>query len=333
MSSRYADAHKSTNGPGDARPTALQIIQDQQLTGQLAGKVILVTGCSSGIGVEVAKALATTGATLYLTARNVPAAEAALAGTLKPGQAEVIEMDHGSLPGVRAGVDRLLTKTSRLNILICNAGVMAIPHLTRTADSYETQFAVNHLAHFLLFDLLRGVLLSSSSAEFNSRVVMVSSSGHLGGGIRTDDYNYVKRPEDYDVWGAYAQSKTANIYTANQIDSRYGRLGLHALSVMPGAYPSGIQRHLPADESAEYARENHKLMKSPAQGAATVVLAAVGKEFEGQGGTYLENCEVAGPHPGGEYDHIPDIAGYAPHAFDDALASLLWADSTKMVDV
>ncbi|KAI0870106.1 hypothetical protein GGS24DRAFT_493252 [Hypoxylon argillaceum] len=332
MSSRYAESHKSTNGPGDARPTALQIVQDQQLTGQLAGKVILVTGCSSGIGVEVAKALATTGATLYLTARNVPAAEAALAGILKPGQAEIIKMDQSSLASVRAGVDRLLAKTSQLNILICNAGVMAVPRLTRTVDSYETQFAVNHLAHFLLFKLVRNVLLSSSSADFNSRVVMVSSSGHRGGGIRTDDYNYVSRPEDYDMWGAYAQSKTANIYTANQIDSRYGTRGLHALSVMPGACPSGIQRHLPAHESAEYARENRRLMKSPAQGAATVVLAAVGKGFEGQGGVYLENCEVAGSHPGGEYDHVPDIAGYAPHAFDEALARQLWIDSTKMVD-
>ncbi|QKX60519.1 uncharacterized protein TRUGW13939_07664 [Talaromyces rugulosus] len=332
MSSKYADAHRSTNGPGDGRPTAVQIVEDEDLTGKLVGKVFLITGCSSGLGVETAKALATTGATLYLTARDIPAAETALASILKPGQVEIIEMDLGSLAGVRAGAERFLAKSTQLNVLICNAGVMAIANLTTTVDGFETQFGVNHLAHFLLVQLLKDTLLASSSPKFASRVVAVSSSGHRGGGIRVDDYDFIKRPEEYNMWGAYSQSKTANIYMANEIERRFGSQGLHATSLMPGAISTGIQRHLPAEESKEYARTTWKTMKSPAQGAATTVLAAIGKEFENKGGVYLENCEVAGLYPDDrEYDHVPNIAGYAEHAFNEELAIKLWADSLKMI--
>ncbi|KAJ6030965.1 uncharacterized protein N7446_007608 [Penicillium canescens] len=333
MPSKYAEAHKSTNGPGDARPTALQIVEDEGLIGKLAGKVFLISGCSSGLGVETAKALATTGATLYLTARNIPAAEAALVGILKPGQVEIIEMDLSSLAGVRAGAERFLAKSTQLNVLICNAGVMAIADLTTTVDGFETQFAVNHLGHFLLFQLLKDTLLASSSPNYSSRVVAVSSSGHRGGGIRLDDYSYTKRPDEYNMWGAYAQSKTANIYMTNEIERRFGSQGLHATSLMPGAISTGIQRYLPSEEAAEYARSTWKTMKSPAQGAATTVLAAIAKEFENKGGVYLENCEVAGLYPDDrEYDHVPDIAGYAEHAFNEELEHQVWTDSLKMVN-
>ncbi|EWZ86331.1 hypothetical protein FOWG_09908 [Fusarium oxysporum f. sp. lycopersici MN25] len=197
MPSKYADAHKSTNGPGDARPTALQIIQDQGLGGKLTGKVFLITGCSSGIGVATAKALTTTGATLYLTARNIPAAQKALKSILKPGQVELIEINLSSLQSVKSGVKAFLKKSTTLNVLICNAGVIAIPNLTRTNNGFETQFGVNHLAHFLFFQLLESYMISSSSPSFNSRVVAVSSSGHRRGGLRLDDYNYNKRPQEY----------------------------------------------------------------------------------------------------------------------------------------
>lgn len=334
MPSKWSEAHKSTNGPGDARPTALQIVQDENLTGKLAGKVFLVTGCSSGIGVETAKALSTTGATLYLTARNIVTAEKALASILEPGRVEILEMDLSSLAGVRLGVERFLRKSSSLNVLVCNAGVMAPQKYTTTVDGFETQFGINHVAHFLLFQLLKDVLLSSASPSFNSRVVVVSSSSHRGGGIRLDDYNYTKRPQEYDPWGSYSQSKTANIYMANEIERRYGAQGLHATSLMPGTIESGLQRHLDPKEIADYAAMEvvKKKMKSLEQGAATTVLAAIGKEFEGKGGVYLENCEVAGLCPSDrEFDHVLDIPGYAKHAFDEKNECTLWLDSLKMV--
>ncbi|KAF7919686.1 uncharacterized protein EAE97_011604 [Botrytis byssoidea] len=334
MPSKWTEAHKSTNGPGDARPTALQIVQDEDLTGKLTGKVILITGCSSGIGVETARALSTTGATLYLTARDITTAEKALEDILEPGRVEVLEMDLSSLAGVRLGAEKFLRKRSKLNVLVCNAGIMAIPNYTTTVDGFETQFGVNHLAHFLLFQLLKDTLLSSASPSFNSRVVMVSSASHRNGGIRLDDYNYTKRPEEYDLWGSYSQSKTANIYMANEIDRRYGQQGLHATSLMPGAIPSGINRHLDPKDVAEYNATEimRKTMKSLEQGAATTVLAAIGKEFENKGGVYLENCEVAGLYPSDrQLDHVANIPGYVEHAFDKEKEGRLWRDSLKMV--
>ncbi|KAF7891757.1 hypothetical protein EAF00_008059 [Botryotinia globosa] len=258
---------------------------------RLTGKVILITGCSSGIGVETARALSTTGATLYLTTQDIPTAEKALEDILEPGRVEILEMDLSSLAGVRLGAEKFLRESSKLNVLVCNAGIMAIPDYTTTVEGFETQFGVNHLANFQLFQLLKETLLSSASPSFNSRVVMVSSASHRNGGIRLDDYNYTKRPEEYDLWGSYSQSKTVNIYMANEIDLRYGHQGLHATSLMPGAIPSGIGRHLDPKDVAEYNATEimRKTIKSPEQGAATTVLAAIGKEFENKGGVYLEN--------------------------------------------
>ncbi|CCD46993.1 hypothetical protein ACHAPC_003265 [Botrytis cinerea] len=334
MPSKWTEAHNSSHGPGDARPTALQIVQDEDLAGKLTGVVFLITGCSSGIGVETARALSTTGATLYLTARKVSTAEIALGDILEPGRVEILEMDLSSLAGVRRGAEKFLRKSSKLNVLVCNAGIMAIPNYTTTVDGFEIQFGVNHLAHFLLFQLLKDTLLSSASPSFNSRVVVVSSASHRNGGIRLDDYNYTKRPEEYDLWGSYSQSKTANIYMANEIDRRYGQHGLHATSLMPGAIPSGITRHLDPKDVAEYnATETmRKTMKSPEQGAATTVLAAIGKQLENKGGVYLENCEVAELYPSDrELDHVANIPGYAEHAFDQEKEGRLWLESLKMV--
>lgn len=152
--SRYYESHISPNGPGDDRPTALQIIQDEDLSGKLSDKVIVITGCSSGIGVETARALATTGPTLILTARDTDKASSALSDLLS---------------GVRAGALSILSKTQKINILINNAGVMAIPTLTLTADGYEMQFATNHLLHFLLFQLLLPTLLASIGKEWEGK--------------------------------------------------------------------------------------------------------------------------------------------------------------------
>jgi NAD(P)-dependent dehydrogenase (short-subunit alcohol dehydrogenase family) len=336
MPSKYEAAHKDPSGPDDARPTALQIVQDEELAGKLSGKVFVVTGCSSGIGVETAKALASTGATLYLTARNLPAAEKALEGILEPGRVEILEMDLTSSASVKLGASAFLKKSSKLNVLICNAGVMAIPKLTLTEDGFETQFATNHLYHFLLFQLLKDSLLSSSTPSFNSRVILVSSCGHRGGGIRLDDYNFRKRPEEYNPWNAYSQSKTANIYMANEIERRYGSRGLHGISLMPGSMSTGLQRHLDPVDAAEYANREivRKYMKTTEQGAATTVLAAISKEFENKGGVYLENCQVVGLHPiEGDFGEVPDVPGYSKHAFDEEKARQLWADSLKMVTI
>ena len=122
MSSRYADAHKSTKGPGDARPTALQIVKDEDLEGKLKNKTVLITGCSSGLGIETARALATTGAKVFCGVRNMAKGETALADILNPGHVELLKMDLNSLDSVRAAAEEFKKKSKSLNILINNAG-------------------------------------------------------------------------------------------------------------------------------------------------------------------------------------------------------------------
>jgi NAD(P)-dependent dehydrogenase (short-subunit alcohol dehydrogenase family) len=267
-------------GAGDARPTALQIIKDENLDGSLANKVIVITGTSSGIGIETARALSATGATLFLTARDLSIAQKALAGILEPSRVKLVEMDNTSLDSVRSAATRILREANgRVNILVNNAGVMAVPCRQLTKDGHELQFATNYLAHFLLFQLLMPVLLRSSNPTFQSRVVNVSSSGHRIHGINeSDNYNFEKG--GYDPWVSYAQSKTANIYMANMIDRRYGDRGLHATSVHPGTIETPLQRYINSEIMMQFKQHPNFMqkLKSPEQGAATTVLAAVGHD-------------------------------------------------------
>jgi NAD(P)-dependent dehydrogenase (short-subunit alcohol dehydrogenase family) len=325
--SRYAVAHIKPEGPGDARPTALQIIQDEGAEGTLQGQVIVITGTSSGIGVETVRALAATGATLYLTARDLDKAKSALDGIFDPSRMELFQMDQASLSSVRDAATAILNKTSKIHALINNAGIMAIPDLRFTVDGHELQFGTNHLSHFLLFMLLKPALLAAASPGLPSRVINLSSSSHNVHGINdADDYDFQRG--DYDPNVAYGQSKTANIYMANEIERRYGAQHLHATSVHPGIIPTGLTRHMPPDafKGMEHVMP---MMKSVEQGAATTVWAAVGKEWEHQGGKYLVDCAVAKPSKGGEDKILTPT--YAAWAYDAEKAARLWRDSLKLV--
>jgi NAD(P)-dependent dehydrogenase (short-subunit alcohol dehydrogenase family) len=328
--SRYAEAHSNPAGPGDVRPTALQIIKDEAVEGKLVGKVIVITGTSSGIGIETARALSLTGARLFLTARSLDKAKSALDGILERDRVELVEMDNTSLSSVRAAAGVILQKSNgQVNILVNNAGIMALPKLKYTKDGFEMQFGVNHLAHFLLFELLKPALLASASSEFSSRVVNVSSSAHHVASINeSGNYNFEKT--EYNDWISYGQSKTANIYMANEIERRYGSRGLHATSVHPGMISTGLMQHMdPATVEALKKDENmYKLMKSPEQGAATTVWAAIGQEWEKKGGEYLADC---GKTTRGNDNHEIAGVGFAGHAYDAEKEARLWKDSLKMV--
>ncbi|KAL9036767.1 MAG: hypothetical protein Q9180_004105 [Flavoplaca navasiana] len=330
MPSRYAAAHAKPAGPDDARPSALAIVKDEGVEGKLADKVVLITGCSSGIGIETARAIAATGAKVFCTVRHIKKGESALADILKPDHVVLVNMDLNSLDSVRSAARSVLSQTSTLNILINNAGIMATPTLVKTADGFESQFGTNHLAHFLLFELLKPTLLASSTPDFNSRVINLSSSGHRAGPVQIGNYNFDNGR--YNAWAAYGSSKTANIYMANEIERRYGGQGLHGLSVMPGGIRTGLQGHVPDSVKATWDTdlEVKNYMKSPAQGAATSVYAALSKDWEGRGGRYLEDCAESPPFaPSGGATAV----GYAPHAFEVEPAKQLWADSCRMVGV
>ncbi|KAM0335393.1 hypothetical protein ACHAQA_000438 [Verticillium albo-atrum] len=324
---RYVQIHASPAGPGDGRPTALQVVQDEGLINRLDGKVVLVTGCSSGLGVPTLAAFAAAGATVYGAARSLPKARTALGTLADAPNVHFLQLDLNSLASVRAAAAEFLTHTGgRLNLLVNNAGIMAVPDNTRTEDGFEQQFGVNHLAHFLLFNLVKDALIASSTEAFHSRVVNVSSTGSRLGGINWDNINL---EGEYEPYKAYGQSKTANILMAKQIDKLFGAQRLHGLAVHPGVAFTGLQVHqAEAMEQLRQQEEMMRIIKSTEQCASTTLYAALSKDLEGQGPFYLEDCQVKGlaePNVGwfGE--------GYAEWAWDGAQAERLWEESLKWV--
>jgi NAD(P)-dependent dehydrogenase (short-subunit alcohol dehydrogenase family) len=159
-----------------------------------------------------------------------------------------------------------------------------------TGDGYEVQFQANHLSHFLLFTLLKPALVSAAATSpgFHSRVVMVSASGHRAHGLNpSDNYNFEKG--GYNPWAVYAQSKTANIYMANEIERRFGVAGVHGLSLHPGIIATGLSRFVPQEQVAAMLSDENILrgLKSAEQGAATILYAAVDGDWEEEGGGIL----------------------------------------------
>lgn len=264
---------------------------------------------------------------MYLGVRNLEKGKQALRELLEPGRVELLELDMGSLGSVRTAAETFLSKSAQLNVLINNAGIMACPE-AKTADGFESQLAINYLGHFLLYQLLEQTLLSSSTPEFQSRVVNVSSAGHHMSSVVLDNINL---DGEYEAWKAYGNAKTACIWMTNEIERRYGSRGLHGLALMPGGIDTGLQRHVDPEMLKQWASSelSKKYGKSPAQGAATTMTAAFGKEWEGKGAVYLEDCQEAGPIPEGGILAV----GVAPHAFDSEGEKKLWALSLKMLNL
>ncbi|KAF2429188.1 short-chain dehydrogenase/reductase-like protein [Tothia fuscella] len=331
----YAKIHQNPQGPGDARPTALQIIADEKLTNKWSDRTALITGGSSGIGVETARALHATGARIFITTRDVAKAEKVRADILSSSPSkvpiEIIEMELDSLASVRAGAAEFLSKSEKLNILINNAGVMASPE-GKTQDGFELQMGTNHLSHFLLTKLLLPTLRESSSPAFASRVINVSSMGHhhAVGGLSPEvlaDLNFEKTP--YDPWQAYGRSKLANILHANQIERVYGsdpERPIHAFSLHPGGITTELWRHLNNETPEDKGFGN--IWKNIPQGAATTVWCATAAVWEGKPGAYCEDCAKSNldPEPYGR-----GVPGYAPFTQDEAAEKGLWKISKQLV--
>jgi NAD(P)-dependent dehydrogenase (short-subunit alcohol dehydrogenase family) len=252
----------------------------------------VVTGASSGLGRETARALASHGAAVVLAARDEHRLATASGEILEqvPGcDLSTCRLDLTSLAEVRTAADELRARYPEIDLLINNAGVMACP-FARTTDGFEMQFGTNHLGHFLFTTLLLDNLLASGSP----RVVCVSSAGHRESPILWDDPNFERT--EYDKWVAYGQSKTANALFALELDRRYAPSGLHAYSVHPGVIMTPLARHLGEDDLiwlSERAPEGGIAFKSVEAGAATTVWAATARELDDHGGAYLEDCGVA----------------------------------------
>jgi len=200
--------------------TTDEVLEGIDLTGRLA----LVTGATSGLGAETARALASRGAQAVITGRNMDKA-ATVVSDIKTStgndKVEIEELELDSLDSIRASAERFLTKYDALNLLVNNAGGMACPP-GKTADGFEMQFGTNHLGHFLLTGLIAPALQKGSPA----RIVALSSRGHQLSAVDFEDINFEQRP--YNKWVSYGQSKTANVLHVIELESHLGKHGVHA---------------------------------------------------------------------------------------------------------
>jgi NAD(P)-dependent dehydrogenase (short-subunit alcohol dehydrogenase family) len=283
----------------------------------LAGRSAIVTGASSGIGFETARALARTGAEITLAVRDIAAGERAaeaIAGSIGNSALRVARLDIADMESVAKFIN---SWEGPLHILVNNAGVMACPE-TRTRSGWEMQFATNHLGHFALAVGLHGALAATGDA----RIISVSSSGHQISPVIFDDLHFDFRP--YDPWLAYGQSKTANVLFAVEATRRWSADGITANALMPGAVYTNLQRHTGGKGSG---RTPAEWFKSVEQGAATSVLLAVSPLLDGIGGRYFVDCNEAETVD----RRTGTLGGVACYALDPMNAERLWDVSEKLL--
>jgi len=297
--------------PFGAASTAAEVAEGIDL----AGRRIIVTGGSSGIGIETARALAGTGAAVTLAVRNVPAGERTAADIIETTGNRAVDvrpLELAEPASIAAFVDRW---DGPLDVLVNNAGIMAAP-LTRTARGWELQLATNHLGHFALATGLHAALAAADGA----RVVSVSSRGHLRSNVDFDDIHFEHR--EYDPWMAYGQSKTANVLFSVEATRRWAEDGITSNALMPGTIRTNLLRYQNDVEldraTAASGGIDNMHWKTLEQGAATSVLLATSPLVAGIGGRYFEDCNEAGPNQG---DYVGGVAAYA---LDPESAQRLW---------
>jgi NAD(P)-dependent dehydrogenase (short-subunit alcohol dehydrogenase family) len=296
----------------------------------LAGKRVLVTGVSAGLGVETARTLAAHGAEVVGAARDLKKAQGATEVVRKAaangGGLSLVALDLASLASVRSCADALVADGKPFDLIIANAGVMATPK-GMTADGFETQFGTNHLGHFVLVNRIAALL------KPGSRLVNLSSAGHRYADVDLDDPNFERTP--YTEFSAYGRSKTANILFAVEFDRRHKERGVRATAVHPGGIQTELARHMTQEaiqqliasiNAAQPPGAGPFKWKTIPQGAATSVWTGVVAAADLVGGRYCEDCHVA------EIIADPNIrGGVRPYALDPERAKALWAKSEEMV--
>jgi len=302
--------------PFTADTTAAEVIAGVDLSGKRA----IVTGGSSGIGTETARALASAGAEVTLAVRDVEAGTR-VAGNIiaATGNTNVFveQLDLSDQMSVAAFVSRW---SGPLDILVNNAGIMATPEL-RTKEGWELQFATNHLGHFALTTELHDAL----QAAGQSRVVVVSSVGHVNGEVLFDDLDFAQHP--YDAWAAYSQSKTANILFAVEAAKRWASEGIAVNALNPGRIAdTNLSRHMETPPATFDPKGSTGVsVKTIEQGAATSVLLAASPLVDGVTGRYFEDCQEAVPFETGVR------RGVTEYALDPAKAERLWQVSIHKI--
>ncbi len=279
----------------------------------LQDKVCVVTGATSGIGEATAHGLAALGATVVVHGRDAEKGRRIVAGIVQAtGNVSVrfAQGDLAALSQVRRLADELDRSLPRLDVLVLNAG-LACSHRTTTADGYETTFAVNHLAPFLLTHLLRAKLGRSDAA----RIVVVASEAHRGTRLDFDD---LMLERGYGQMRAYGRSKLANILFTRALARRLVGTAQTCNALHPGVVQTGIFREAPAWLRGMLSTIGRLFLLSPEQGALTSLYLASSSEVAGQSGGYYSRCKLVEP---------------SEAARDEQAAERLWEASAKLVGV
>ena len=292
------------------------------------GRVAIVTGANSGIGLETARVLARRGARVVLACRNPEKARAAerevAAAAPDPGAVVAMPLDLADLGSVAAFAEAFRKKHARLDLLVNNAGVMAIP-LRRTADGFEMQFGTNHLGHFALTGRLLDLLLATPGA----RVVTVSSNAHRIGRI---DFANLSAERSYHPWRAYGQSKLANLLFTFELQRRLARRGAGVIAVAahPGYAATRLQEASARESGSRFMERlmklgNRLLAQDAASGALPSLYAATAPDV--RGGDYY------GAGSWFEMRGHPRKVGTSARARDERTAERLWSVSEELTGV
>ena len=291
------------------------------------GKLALVTGANSGVGFHAALELARAGAQVILGCRNLPKANAAcdrILAEVPAAQLEPTAIDLASLASIRAFAQTFLAQPRTLDLLINNAGVMALPTRQLTADGFELQIGTNHLGHFALTGLLLPAIFTAPSA----RIVTVSSIAHCGGSIRFDDLNWT---HDYKPWPAYRQTKLANLYFAFELDHRLraAHPKVASIAVHPGVSNTNLFAAGPGQ------KKNLQGILAPffisiigqseQQGALPTLYGATAPE--------ARSGHFYGPHGFREMRGYPIEVRAEAQAYDESVAARLWTLSEQLTNV
>jgi NAD(P)-dependent dehydrogenase (short-subunit alcohol dehydrogenase family) len=273
----------------------------------LKGRDILVTGSTSGLGLETVRVLAQRGARVFATGRTKEKANAARERV--PGVIVPVECELSNPASVRGCVAFLKAEGVKLDAIIANAGIMALPEL-KQAHGYELQFFTNHIGHFLLIT----ELLSELKEE--ARVVVLSSGAHKRAPKVGIEFDNLSGERGYNAWRAYGQSKLANLLFAKQLAKRLQGTKVTANALHPGVIKTELGRSMSPVVRLVLSAASPIALKSVAEGAATQCYVATRPELAGVSGEYFSDCNIAKP---------------SELALDSALAEKLWAESERIV--